>query len=615
MEKKHPWRTFMLWGLVVLSVAYTLPTLLGKDALPDWYNNIFSKKLNYGLDLQGGLELRYTVDWKKAIEQNGRKLADTVKSRIVDELAKADGKNAQDLPHAEWNKYAANVQVEVPEYQTIRLIFHDAQTAKLLDDGDFRDTLDNRYDYVAVDDKTWELVMLDKFVAKVREEVVTQTRSTIQKRVEAFGLVDPDVRVAGDSDIVVQIPGVSSKQVQLVRERVGQTAQLGLRMVDTENDWLAKQKAAFEAYKNDPANKDWVGTLELIATDAERKRLHPKDHWYGPYLRSQRKSEIVRFVRTLQVPAGHLVGFEQDTIREGNITKEKFYRTMLLFAKAEITGDHLARAQVLYDEQGPYVSLDFNAEGARIFAELTEKNVGNYMAIMLDEDINSAPVIKEKIGGGRARITMGGATPQAKLEDSRSLVTVLNNGAYKAPVYEVHHYEVGPSLGADSVVAGEMAMGVGMLFVILFMLIYYRFSGLIAVAALTINMFLILMLLVSMNSALTLPGMAGIILTIGMAVDANIIIFERIREEISGGRSPRASVEAGFEKALSTVLDANITTALAGIILLNYTSGPIRGFAVTLLIGIICSVFTAVYVSHRMFEWYLNKRQPKTLSI
>ena len=615
MEKKHPWRTFMLWGLVVLSVAYTLPTLLGNDALPDWYTSMFSKKLNYGLDLQGGLELRYTVDWKKAIEQNGRKLADTVKSRIVDELAKADEKNARDLPRAEWTKYASNVQVEVPEYQTIRLLFHDEKTAKILDDSDFRDTLDKRYDYVAVDGKTWELIMLDKFVKKVREEVVTQTRSTIQKRVEAFGLVDPDVRVAGDSDVVVQIPGVSSKQVQLVRERVGQTAQLGLRMVDTKNDWLAKQRADFDAYKNDPANKDWVGSLELIATDKERARLHPKDHWYGPYLRSQRKSEIVRFVRTRKVPSGRLVGFEQDTIREGNITKEKFYRTMLLFAKAEITGDHLARAQVLYDEQGPYVSLDFNAEGGRIFADLTEKNVGNYMAIMLDEDINSAPVIKEKIGGGRARITMGGATPQAKLADSRSLVTVLNNGAYKAPVYEVHHYEVGPSLGADSVVAGELAMGVGMLAVILFMLIYYRFSGLIAVAALTLNMFLILMLLVSMNSALTLPGMAGIILTIGMAVDANIIIFERIREELTGGRSPRASIDAGFEKALSTVLDANITTALAGIILLNYTSGPIRGFAVTLLIGIVCSVFTAVYVSRRMFEWYLNKRQPTTLSI
>jgi preprotein translocase subunit SecD len=615
-DSKRSWRAIFLWALVILSALYVVPTFTGKDKLPDWYP--FSKQLNFGLDLQGGLELRYTVDWKKAIEQNGRKLADAIKARVVDELAKKDNKNAADLPREEWDKYASTVTIEIPDYSTIRIAFADAESAKLLEDADLRQQLDERYEYLEAGDNSWDLIMRDDQIALIRGEVVKQTRSTIQKRVESFGLVDPDVRVAGDSDIVVQIPGVGAKQMRMVRERVGQTALLTLRMVDRTNTWLATQKAAFEAYQSDPRNKEWTVDLDLVPSEAEQAQRYPELRgrtWYGPYVRSSRKSELVRFVRQLELPSGNVLGFELDTVREGNIVQEKFWRTHLLTADARITGDHLARAQVLYDEQGPYVSLDFNSEGGREFADLTEANVGEYMAVMLDEDINSAPQIKEKIGGGRARITMGGSTPQAKLEDSRSLTNVLNNGAYKAPVFEVHHHEVGPSLGSDSVDAGTTAMALGLALVVAFMLLYYKTSGVIAVAVLLLNMVFILALLISMNSALTLPGMAGIILTIGMAVDANIIIYERIREEAASGRSPRAAVDAGYEKAFSTILDANVTTALAGVILLNYTSGPIRGFAVTLLIGIVCSVFTAVYVSRRIFNWYLTSRNPSELSI
>ena len=268
------------------------------------------------------------------------------------------------------------------------------------------------------------------------------------------------------------------------------------------------------------------------------------------------------------------------------------------------------------EKQVPVVNLDLDSIGTGLFGDLTAKNVGEYMAIMLDETVASAPVINEKIPGGRVQISMGGGRgPQVILKEAQGLVTVLNQGAYQAPVYKVHDHEVGASLGHDSVQAGKMSITFGSLVVIIFMMIYYKLSGVIAVCALLLNMVFILALLVSFNSALTLPGMAGIILTIGMAVDANIIIFERIREEIRAGRGPRAAIDTGYAKALSTILDANITTALAGIILLNYTSGPIRGFAVTLLMGIVCSVFTAVYVCHRMFNWYLAARSPETLSI
>ena len=201
------------------------------------------------------------------------------------------------------------------------------------------------------------------------------------------------------------------------------------------------------------------------------------------------------------------------------------------------------------------------------------------------------------------------------VQEARALAQVLNQGAYQAPVYKVHDNEVGPSLGRDSVNAGIVALAVGFAMVVGFMIMYYRISGIIASLVLIFNLILITMILVSFNTALTLPGIAGIILTIGMAVDANIIIFERIREELVAGRTPRAAVEAGYGKALSAILDSNITTALAGFILLNYTSGTIRNFSVTLLIGIASSVFTAVVVAHMIFNYWLNSKKPTELSI
>jgi preprotein translocase subunit SecD len=592
-----------LWLLVILTIGYTLPTFVGSSSLPPWFNDMFSNKLNYGLDLQGGLELRYTVDWKKAIADNGRKLGDAISSQLVTELAKKDNKNADDLPREEWNAYAARAAIDVPDYTAIRVKFADQATVDALG-TELLTQMDLRYEVVPVDSTTFDLMLLDVEAANIRDEAVKKTRQLISQRVEAFGLVDPDVRIAGDSDIVVQIPGVGKDQMDVVRQRIGQTAQLTFRMVDPNSPFFGAQKGALDTYK--AQNPDRAASLELVTGSAT-----------GTYIRGTRKSEIMRFLRDLDVPGDHTIGYELVEVPDGNLIREKFWRTHFLFSRVELSGNHLARAQVLYDEKGvPYVSLDLDAEGAGLFADLTEKNVGEYMAIMLDETVNSAPVINEKIPGGRVKITMGGSQgPQRVLSDSRSLTTVLNQGAYKAPVYKVHDHEVGASLGHDSVQAGKMSLAIGLLCVVIFTALYYSLSGVFAVLALLFNVLLIVGLLVSFNSALTLPGMAGIILTIGMAVDANIIIFERIREELRAGKDPRAAVDAGYEKAFMTIIDANITTALAGVILLNYTSGPIRGFAVTLLMGIICSVFTAVYVCRRIFNWYLESRQPQTLSI
>ncbi len=603
MGKDGRWGAIAVWLLVVASVLYTLPSLVGPERLPAWYNGFFSKKLNYGLDLQGGLELRYTVDWKKAIENNGRRLGETIRLRVIDEMAKRDNKNVADLSKEDMAAYQSKIDIEIPDYPSIRLKFQSAEDAALLTE-DTLEVIDPRYTLVGVDATTIDLILRDEEVAIIRTEAVKKTRQLISGRVEAFGLVDPDVRVAGDSDIVVQIPGVGQGQMEDVRRRIGQTAQLTFRMVDRLATFFADNAAAVEAYNS--SSPDRADAVQLVAQSQT-----------GPYVRAQRKSDLVRFVRTLDVPDDHVVGYELVELSEKNIVTEKYWRTYYLFGKIELSGSNLARSQVLYDEKGlPYASLDLDGEGAALFVDLTAANVDEYMAIMLDDVVNSAPVINEKIPGGRVKITMGGnRTPQQVLAEARSLTTVLNQGAYQAPVYKVHDYEVGASLGQDSVAAGKASMAFGFLAVIIFMVIYYKVSGVFAVAALSLNMLLILALLVSFNSALTLPGMAGIILTVGMAVDANIIIFERIREELRAGRPPRAAVETGYAKAWSTILDANVTTALAGVILLNYTSGPIRGFAVTLLMGIATSVFTAVYVCRRIFNWYLEARRPEVLSI
>ena len=605
MGKQGKWSAVALWLLVAFSVLYTLPTFAGRDNLPDWYTDVFSSQLSYGLDLQGGLELRYTVDWKTAIRDNGLKLSDAIRNTLVDELAKADNKSPSDLSDEDREAYGAKVAIEVPRQEDtiIKVTFADAETADKLD-AEVLTRIDERYELSALDATTYELELSDENVAEIRNEAVKKTRQLIASRVEAFGLVDPDVRVAGDSDIVVQIPGVGKAQMDMVRQRIGQTAQLTFRMVDNAATFFADQKAKLDDYK--AVNPERAASLQLVPTAAT-----------GPYVRAEKKSELIRFVRELDVPDDHVIGYENVQRADGNIIVEKFWRTYYLHAATEVSGAQLARARVGYDEKNtPVVNLDLNAEGATLFGDLTEKNVGNYLSIMLDRTVESAPVINEKIPGGRVRITMGGGRgPQVILREAQSLVTVLNQGAYQAPVYKVHDHEVGASLGHDSVQAGAWSIGVGSVVVVIFMMLYYGLSGTFAVAALVFNILLILALLVSFNSALTLPGIAGIILTIGMAVDANIIVFERIREEIRAGRGPRAAVDTGYARAMSTILDANVTTALAGFILLNYTSGPIRGFAVTLLMGIVCSVFTAVYVCHRIFNWYLEAKKPETLSI
>jgi preprotein translocase subunit SecD len=277
-----------------------------------------------------------------------------------------------------------------------------------------------------------------------------------------------------------------------------------------------------------------------------------------------------------------------------------------------LTGETLSSAEVRYDSEfnEPYVALTFNSVGAMIFQELTRENVKKRLAIVLDDSIYSAPVIQEEIPGGRAQIT-----GQFSTEEARDLAIVLRAGALPAPVVILENRTVGPSLGKDSIEQGVRSILLGLILVLVFIVIYYKLSGIVAVVALLLNLVLLLGALAYFGAALTLPGIAGILLTVGMAIDANVLVFERIREEIRLGKTVRAAIDAGYAKALSTIVDANITTFIAAVVLFQFGTGPIKGFAITLCIGIAASMFTAVFVSRVIFDSTMSRKKISRISI
>lgn len=419
----------------------------------------------------------------------------------------------------------------------------------LLDDQfkDLRELSNNKVDGV----QTIMLDIPDSDRDQIEKLAVDQALETIRNRIDQFGVSEPDIRRQGENRILIQLPGI--KDTQRAKDLIGKTALLEFKLVD-------------DTQSLDNALK---GNL----------------------------------------PPGREILYKID---EDPQTQRTSKTPFLLKKRTLLTGAYLTDARVQIDSQfnEPYVSINFDKKGARIFERVTADNVNKRLAIVLDNSVYSAPVIQEKIAGGQARITGRFTT-----EEARDLAIILRAGALPAPVNILEERTVGPSLGADSIRKGLLSMCFGGLLVVLFMVIYYKTAGLIADVALFLNILLIGAGLAAFQATLTLPGIAGIILTIGMAVDANVIIFERIREEIALGRTPRAAIDAGFDRATLTILDANVTTLIAALVLFQFGTGPVKGFAVTLSLGVIASLFTALILSRMIFDYILMNRKVKTLSI
>jgi preprotein translocase subunit SecD len=287
-------------------------------------------------------------------------------------------------------------------------------------------------------------------------------------------------------------------------------------------------------------------------------------------------------------------------------------RALVLYDEALLDGSTIKRANVDTDQFGkPEVVFELNAAGAKQFATITEANVGNLLAVILDGKIMTAPRIRERIPGGQVRISGGFNS----IAEARDIKLVLEAGAFPVPLQIAEQRLVGPSLGEDSIEAGIKAAIIGSILVVLFMLIYYKLAGIVANIALGLNMFILIGFLARFNFTLTLPGIAGMILTVGMAVDANVIIFERIKEELRSGKTVTAAVQSGYEKAFRTILDANMTTLIATFVLSQFSSGPIRGFAVTLSLGIVINMFTSIFVTRLIFAIGIDLFKVKKLAI
>lgn len=388
--------------------------------------------------------------------------------------------------------------------------------------------------------------------AQAKENAIEQALQTIRNRIDQFGVAEPTIQKQGERRILVQLPGIKDPDRAL--ELIGKTALLEFKLVDEEHD-------IGEALKG--------GSVE--------------------------GSEILYEIKRNK--------------QTGDIEER---RPWLVKKRAPLTGASLTDARVSIDTQynEPFVSITFDGSGARQFERITGENVGRKMAIVLDNVVYSAPVIQEKIGGGKARIT-----GYFSMDEAKTLAIALRSGALPAPVTILENRTVGPSLGQDSIRQGMRATLIAGLLVVAFMAIYYGVSGLVADVALFFNLIIIMGALSYLGATLTLPGIAGIALTIGMAVDANILIFERIREELRLGKTVRAAVDGGFARAFVVILDANLTTLLAGVILFQFGSGPVKGFAVTLSLGILGTLFTGLFVSRALFDVILVKPRVQKLSI
>jgi preprotein translocase subunit SecD len=411
------------------------------------------------------------------------------------------------------------------------------------------------------------LKLNDQEKSFIKDNASNQALETIRNRIDQFGVSEPTIHRQGTNEIVVQLPGV--KDPKRAIDLIGKTALLEFKIVDDEAPIAAQLPSS-------------------IAPGDEEKVL---EQFSG------------------KIPEGDQILFEKKVNREtGAVTKFP----ILLKKETVLTGALLSEAKVTLDTQfsTPHVSIAFNPEGAKRFEEITAANVKKRMAIILDNTVYSAPVIQERIAGGNAQIT-----GSYGMDEAKDLSIVLKAGALPAPLKMLQNVTVGPSLGSDSIEAGKMAGIAGTIAVAIFMIIYYRLSGVIADIALLLNIILLFGAMASLNATLTLPGIAGIILAIGMAVDSNVLMFERMRDELRAGKTPRSAVDSGYKKAFWTIFDSHVTTLITAAVLFQFGTGPIKGFAVTLSLGVSINLYTALIGTKSVFDLINSRHDVKKLSI
>ncbi len=537
--------------VVLISIVTVVPSFY-KDTPTWWKTYMAPEGLRLGLDLQGGMHLVLKVNLPKA-EENALEFAATDLKDTLSEQSISAVRTTSST--------AGTIIFTLPNTGAVEKV-------ETLISDDFPD-IDARIEAAPGTFPRIFLSLKDEKKEYIKNHSVDQSLEIIRNRIDQFGVAEPVIIRQGDDEIVIQLPGVKDPKRAL--KLLGDTAQLEFKAV---------------------ADSTGLNLSQII------NEVRTAKQW-------EEGESISKLNRAMEgrLPDNTSVYFEREVNKQ---TLKETFIPILLENKVLMTGDMVKDAQVRiggsFNE--PYVSLDMTGRGGKVFAHITENNVGRRMAIVLDDVVRSAPVIRERILGGSAQIS-GSFTH----EEAADLAIVLRVGALPAPVDIIQNMTVGATLGQDSINKGVSSGIFGTIIVLAFMIIYYRLSGVVANCALALNILLLFTGLAILNATLTLPGIAGIILSIGMAVDANVLIFERMREEFALGKSVRSSIDGGFSKAFLTIVDSQVTTLITAMALFMFGTGPIKGFAITLSLGIVFNLFASLFFSRLVFET-INATKP-----
>ena len=557
-------RTWIAFLLTILTLVWLSPNFMGDLSEKSWWPA--KKKLNYGLDIQGGLHLVMGVDVAGVVSEGT--------TRLVAGLLTEFKKDAVAITEIKATKATeGEIEINLGPADKEKVLKH----------------MDERYGTIlqkmSEADGKLTYRYFDAYLHDYKNRVIQQSIETIRNRVDEFGVAEPSISQQGEDRILVQLPGMAD--AEKAKQLINTTAKLDFMLVEEKP----------------------IAEIQALIADAEKAG--------GYNLTTLKYSDYIkRLNKDLEgkIPEKSMVLFEK---AENALSLEVGRIPYLVKADSNLGGDSINDAFVHLDQYGaPEVSMRFNPTGALLFKNLTGQNKGRRMAVVLDRVIKTAPVINGEIPNGEAVITLGGGRDrEKKMDEAKMISTSLRAGALPAALEQLEERRVGPTLGADSIRKAQLASWIGALLVVLFMFVRYRGMGTISNIALGLNVIAVLALLTTLGATLTLPGIAGIALTVGFAVDANVLINERMREELRHGASFPLAVKEGYRRAMSAIMDANVTTACTACVLYYFGTGPVRGFAVTLLIGIVTTLFANVFVSKVMIDTLIQKFGLKKLSV
>ncbi|MGE0873012.1 MAG: protein translocase subunit SecD [Kofleriaceae bacterium] len=655
MDRSLKWRTLVLLAAIIGCVLVLAPSI-DDETLPSWYPS--HKKISLGLDLQGGTHVVYGIDLNQAVDDKAFEIRRDVDSWLHEKNIKATIKTPPILGALTVEVEDASKRAQVVQY--IQADFAESTVSRACEAGAKPDAICIR--------------VSSEYADGIKKSAIANAVAVIRERIDKSGVAEPTVIEKGDQ-IIVEIPGPpDDKKTRDTLEQIKRTAKLEFKVVDNGSEfmhsiWLhvgegqedelghpiatdpeAKRlgiHAKLEQFRGEKEGQEFIDYY-LYAHD--RKQQVPKA-WADKngchtdaknYDSSAPQQECTVF--GWQIIQAYLQGDELLGIKGLEATDPKFkipddreiryeleepydqakdqrqrWRSYYLDRVVQLTGSAIKEAAPSYDPNTnrPVVSIEFNRYGTRVFGDLTEKIVGKKLAAILDGDVRSAPTINEPIRGGRAQISLGGGGDIQRSErEQTALVNVLKTGSLPAPLQVETQSEIGPTLGQDAIDKTKVSFLLGVLLVIVIMVGVYKWSGWVAVFAVMFHVLVTLAVMALFGATLTLPGIAALVLSVGMCVDGNILINERIRDELLLGKSVRGAVDLGFSRAFSAILDGQLTIAASAWVLLNYGSGPIKGFAVMMLVGVFTTIATNTWVTRILFDWSVaRKKGATTLSI